>query len=138
MKTATALSTLLAASALSTGAAIGANGDTTATIGMPKYLTAGATAPFDAAGVPGIRRGRPIPEDWLLVGRAVTVESGTGAAGAAVRLACPGSKTLRTLGGTGNAGLHIDRPYLRRQATNVMSFGRRGGSASGTLYGVCR
>jgi len=142
MKTSSALTTLLAASVLSAGAVTTANavdGDTAVTIGAPKRLVAGDKAPFDAAGVKAIRRGKAIPARYVLVGRTVNIDSGdTGAAGAAVRLSCPSGKVLRTLGQTGNAGLQIGRRYVGKKYTNVMSFGRRGGDASGALYGVCR
>jgi len=141
MTTSTALTTLLAASVLSAGAVTTANavdGDTAVTIGAPKPLVAGDKAPFDAAGVKAIRRGKTIPAGYVLVGRAVNIDAGTGAAGAAVRLSCTGGKTLRTLGSTGNAGLQIGRTYVGRKFTNVMSLGTRGGDASGAVYGVCR
>lgn len=141
MKTTTALTTLLAAAVVSAGAVTTANavdGDTSVTVGAPKPLSAGAKAPFDAAGVKAVRRGKAIPAGYVLVGRSVVVEAGTGAAGAAVRLTCPTGKVLRTLGATGDAGLQIERPYVGRQSTNVTSFGRRGGNATGVLYGVCR
>jgi hypothetical protein len=141
MKTTTALTTLLAASVLSAGAVTTANavdGDTAVTIGAPKNLVAGDKAPFDAAGVKAIRRGKAIPAGYVLVGRTVTVDAGTGAAGAALRLSCTGGKTLRTLGLTGNVSLQIGREYVGKKFTNVMSLGARVGDSSGVVYGVCR
>ena len=141
MKTTTPLTTLLAASVLSAGAVTTANavdGDTAVTIGAPKSLVAGDKAPFDAPGVKAIREGKTIPAGYVLVGRTVNIDADTAAADAAVRLSCTGDKTLRTLGLTGNAGLQIGREYVGKKSTNVMSLGRRGGDASGAVYGVCR
>jgi len=78
-----------------------------------------------------------IPAGCVLVGRTVTVDAGTGAAGAALRLSCTGGKTLRTLGLTGNVGLQIGREYVGKKFTNVMSLGARVGDSSGVVYGVC-
>lgn len=136
-RTALLTASILAAGAAAAGTAGALDGDTTVTVGPPKPLTAGATAPFDAAGVKAIRRGKPVPAGYVLVGRTVTTKAGTGAAGAAIRLTCPAGKTLRTLGATGKAGLQIGRTYLGKRATNVMSLDGRG-DTSGTVYGVCR
>jgi len=141
MKTSTALSTLLAASVLSAGAvttATAGDGDTSVTVGAPKSLVAGDKAPFDAPGVKAIREGKAIPAGYVLPGRTVTVEAGTGAVGAAIRYACPSDKTLRTFGTTGTVGLSIDRKYVGRRSTNVMSIGRSGKDTSGAVYAVCR
>ncbi len=141
MTTTKALTTLLAVSALSAGAAAGTagalDGDTTSTVGPPKQLVAGATAPFDAPGVKAIRQGKAIPAGYVLVGRTVATKAGRGSAGAAIRLSCPSGKVLQTLGATGRTGLQLTQKYLGRSATNVMSLDGRG-STSGTVYGVCR
>ena len=140
MKTTTALTTVLTVAVLSAGAvttATAVDGDTSVTVGAPRALVAGAEAPFDAAGVRAVRRGQEIPAGYVLVGRTVTVKAGTGAAGAALRLTCPSGKVLRTLGATGDAGLSIDRAYVGKRSTQVMSI-RGDGDRTGTLYGVCR
>lgn len=140
MKTTTALTTLFAASVLSAGAvttATAVDGDTTVTVGAPKQVVAGAEAPFDAPGVKVIRQGKAIPAGYVLVGRTVTVDAGTGASGAALRFTCPAGKLLRTFGSTGNAGLQIERKYVGKPSTNVMSI-RGKGDASGVIYAVCR
>lgn len=141
MKTTTALTTLLAAAVVSTGAVTTAgavDGDTTVTVGSSKQLAAGTKAPFDAPGVKAVRRGKPIPSGYVLIGRTVTIDAGTGSAGAAVRLTCPAGKVLRTLAGTGGPGVQIIRPYVGQRATNVYALGRSGQDASGSVYGVCR
>ncbi|MDQ3630090.1 MAG: hypothetical protein M3417_02180 [Actinomycetota bacterium] len=140
MRNTHALTTLLAASVLSAGAVTTAgavDGDTSITVGAPKNLVAGGKAPFDAPGVKAIRRGKAIPAGYVLPGRTVTVKAGTGAAGAAIRFTCPAGKALRTFATTGTVGLAIDRKYVGRRSTNVMSIGR-GKDASGAVYAVCR
>ena len=141
MKTTTALTTLIAASALSAGTvttATAVDGDTSVTVSAPVQLVAGQKAPFDAPGVKAIRRGQAIPAGYVLVGRTVTVKAGTGAAGAALQFNCPSGKVLRTFGVTGDAGFAAERRYVGRKSTRVMSIGRTGRDASGTLYAVCR
>ena len=54
-----------------------AGGDAQITVGTSTTLHAGQTAPFDAAGVKAVRRGRPIPSGYALVGREVTIDRGT-------------------------------------------------------------
>lgn len=143
MNKTTALTTLLAASILSAGAittAGAADGDTTATVGAPKPLSAGATAPFDAAGVKAIRRGKAIPSGYVLVGRHASAEGGAAAAGAAIRLTCPSGKTVRTLGATG-VPIQIpsrDTSYVGNRITTVYALANAGKSFDGTVYAVCR
>ena len=47
-------------------------GDTTVTVGPRTVLTAGQTAPFDAPGVSAVRKGKPIPSGYRLIGREVS------------------------------------------------------------------
>lgn len=83
-------------------AAGAAEGDAQISVGPQVTLKAGQTAPFDAGGVRAVRRDKPIPSGYVLVGRKVTIDRGTsGSVGAAFKLSCPSGKTARTLGGTG-------------------------------------
>jgi hypothetical protein len=107
-------------------------------------LTAGQRAPFDAPGVRAIRRGRPIPRGYVLVGQTVDITRGTRggnakSAGAALTFRCPGTKRLRTFGVVGNAGFSAPTDYVRHRQTRVFSFAPPTlDHATGTLYAVCR
>ncbi len=139
MKKTTALTTLLAASLLSASAVTGASaldGDTSTTIGPPKPLSAGQLSPIDAGGVPSVRQGKKIPSGYVLVSRAATIQRGTGAAGAAVRIQCPAGKKLRTYGAKGLA-FQTTRDYVDQRASVFYALSREAES-KGTLYGVCR
>jgi hypothetical protein len=131
------LAALTAAALLAggTGTALAQNaGDTTVTVGPRTVLTAGQTAPFDAPGVSVVRRGKPIPSGYRLIGRQV---SGGGAGvGAAIRFTCPDGKVLKTFGTVGRVGFTAPRTYVNHKSTIVQSI--LSGSASGTVYAVCR
>ena len=120
-----------------TGAAIAADGSSQITVHAPTQLTAGQTAPFDAPGVKAIRRGKPIPAGYVLVGQRVDVQRGARPP-AALKFTCPGQapEDLRR---------HRPRRVPRRQnygdhrTANVMSFPPPHlQQASGTVYAVCR
>ena len=99
-------------------------------------LVAGDTAPFDAAGVKAIRRGKPIPSGYVLVGQKVTNTRGQASAGAALYFRCPDDKRLQTFGG---GGMAADRTYYNHKSTWVRtSPGVKGQSTTGTVYAVCR
>lgn len=142
MKTTTALTTLIAASVLSAGAVTTAgavDGDTAITVGAPTSLVAGQTAPFDAGGVKSVRQGKPIPSGYVLVGRTLNIEPGTGAAGAIIRLTCPSGKVLKTYGTAGKlGGSKAEGDYVGDRRGEILAFGRAGEATSGTYYGVCR
>jgi len=105
----------------------------TVTVGPRIVLTPGDTAPGSAPGVRAIRRGKPIPRGYRLVGREV---SGVrGGVGAAIRFTCPGSKRLKSFVTTGQAGFQATRDYENRRSTIIVSLGGRG---DGTVYAVCR
>ena len=125
----------VAATLAGTGTALAqSSGDTTVTVGPRTVLTAGQTAPFDAPGVSAVRKGKPIPSGYRLVGREV---SGGGAGvGAAIRFTCPEGKVLRTFGTVGRVGFSAPRTYVDHRSTIVQSI--LSGSASGTVYAVCR
>ena len=120
------------------------SGDVTVTVGPRTVLNAGDTAPFDAPGVRAVRRGKPIPSGYVLVGQTVEVTRGARggnakSAGAALTFRCPGTKTLRTFGVVGNAGFSAPRDYVRHRQTQVFSFAPPTlDHATGTLYAVCR
>jgi hypothetical protein len=91
------------------GVAIAADGPTQIAVSDAPTLTAGQVAPFDAAGVRAVRRGRPIPRGYVLVGQTVDIARGTrsgnaNGAGAALTYRCPGTK----------AAAHVRRGRQRR------------------------
>ena len=122
------------------GVAVAADGATDIKVTAAPTLSAGQTAPFDAAGVKAVRRGKPIPAGYILVGQTVDVQRGAKSAGAALTFRCPGTKTLRTFGVVGNAGFSaVDRNYPGHRQTAVMSFPPpRLAHSTGTVYAVCR
>ena len=122
------------------GVAVAADGATDIKVTAAPTLGAGQTAPFDAAGVKAVRRGKPIPAGYILVGQKVDVQRGAKSAGAALTFRCPGTKTLRTFGVVGNAGFSaVDRNYPGHRQTAVMSFPPpRLAHSTGTVYAVCR
>ena len=122
------------------GVAVAADGATDIKVTAAPTLSAGQTAPFDAAGVKAVRRGRPIPAGYVLVGQTVDIQRGAKSAGAALTFRCPGTKTLRTFGVVGNAGFSaVDRNYPGHRQTAVMSFPPpRLAHSTGTVYAVCR
>jgi hypothetical protein len=126
------------------GVAMAADGPTRVAVSDAPTLSAGQTAPFDAPGVRSIRRGRPIPRGYVLVGQTVDITRGTRggnakSAGAALSFRCPGTKTLRTFGVVGNAGFSAPTDYVRHRQTRVFSFAPPTlDHATGTLYAVCR
>lgn len=126
------------AAAASAGAAAG---DARITVGPPVTLTAGEIAPFDAAGVKAIRRGKAIPEGYVLVGRKVTIDRGTsGSVGAALKLSCPSGKSARTLGLTGENGPSlIGNRYVGHRDVRVAVWSPpRAPRSTGMSYVVCR
>jgi hypothetical protein len=125
----------VAATLAGTGTALAqGSGDTTVTVGPRTVLTAGQTAPFDAPGVSAVRKGKPIPSGYRLVGR--TVSGGGSGVGAAIRFTCPDGKVLKTFGTVGSVGFSAPRTYVNHKSTIVQSI--LSGSASGTVYAVCR
>jgi hypothetical protein len=122
------------------GAAIAADGSSQITVHAPTQLRAGQTAPFDAPGVKAIRRGKPIPRGYQLIGQQVQITRGAKTAGAALLFRCPQGKTIRTFGVVGNAGFSaVDRNYPGHRQTTIVSFPPpRIATATGTVYAVCR
>lgn len=122
------------------GAAVAADGATEIKVQAAPTLTAGQTAPFDAAGVKAVRRGKPIPAGYVLIGQTVDIQRGAKSAGAALFFRCPAGKTLRTFGTIGNVGFSAaDRNYPGHRQTTIFSFAPpRLAHATGTLYAVCR
>ena len=121
------------------GVAVAADGATDIKVTAAPTLTAGQTAPFDAAGVKAVRRGKPIPSGYALVGQTVDIQRGAKSAGAALTFRCPGTKRLRTFGVVGNAGFSAPRDYVRHRQTTIVSFAPPTlAHATGTVYAVCR
>lgn len=121
------------------GVSIASSTATQVSIEPSVTLMPGDTAPFDAAGVKAIRRGKAIPSGYRLVGQKVTNTRGTPAAGAALHFQCPGHKRLKTFGETGAIGFAIDRRYVNHRQTWVRTYAaKRGNTDSGIVYAVCR
>lgn len=122
------------------GAAVAADGATDIKVTAAATLGPGQTAPFDAPGVKSIRRGKPIPAGYRLIGQQVDITRGAKSAGAALTFRCPRGKTLRTFGIVGNAGFTaVNRNYPRHRQTTIVSFAPPTlDHAVGTVYAVCR
>jgi hypothetical protein len=122
------------------GAAVAADGATDIKVTAAPTLTAGQQAPFDAPGVKSIRRGKPIPAGYRLIGQQVDITRGAKSAGAALTFRCPQGKTLRTFGLVGNAGFSaVNRNYAGHRQTTIVSFAPPTlDHAVGTVYAVCR
>ena len=132
---------VLAGAAAGTAAAAEGDGDAQITVGPQVTMSAGETAPFDAAGVRAVRRGSPIPDGYVLVGRRVTIDRGTsGSVGAVFKLSCPSGKTARTLGLTGENGPSLlgDRYVGRRDVRIAVWSPPRSPRSTGMSYVVCR
>jgi hypothetical protein len=137
----TALALAVAATGATAVAATAADGDAQITVGPQITLHAGQKAPFDAPGVKAVRRGRPIPSGYVLVGRKVTIDRGTsGSVGAALKLSCPTGKTARTLGATGATGPNlIGNAYVGHRDVRVAVWSPpRSPQSTGVSYVVCR
>lgn len=139
------LTAAAATAALATGATAIAQESATptqVTVGSATQLVAGQTAPFDAAGVRAVRRGKPIPSGYVLVGREVSITYGDQIAWGAGRLTCPAGKTLRTMGLTGQVGPQPgSADYVGRRSWPVIFTGPsapKGTTVTGTAWGVCR
>jgi hypothetical protein len=131
---------VVAAALAAGGVGIAADTATQLTVEPVASLQAGDTAPFDAAGVKAIRRGKPIPAGYVLVGQKVTNTRGQAGAGAALYFRCPGAKRLKTFGTTGERALAAaDQAYVDHRSTWVRSApGKKGEPVIGTAYAVCR
>jgi len=136
------LGCVTALGAAGAGAAVAADGATDIKVSAAPTLTAGQKAPFDAAGVRAVRRGKPIPAGYQLIGQQVDITRGASArtAGAALTFRCPQGKTLRTFGIVGNAGFTAtNRNYPGHRQTTIVSFAPPTlDHATGTVYAVCR
>jgi len=132
------IAALAAVAALGTTGIAGAapDGPTQVTVEPVPTLKAGDTAPVDAAGVKAIRRGKPIPSGYVLIGQKVTVKRGKIPAGANLFVKCPDGKRLKTFGTTGRAGFIAYRNYVNHRQTYVASYSAS--DATGTIYAVCR
>ena len=122
------------------GVAVAADGATEIKVSAAPTLTAGQPAPFDAPGVRAIRRGKPIPGGYRLIGQQVDITRGAKTAGAALTFRCPQGRTLRTFGIVGNAGFTAtNRDYSGHRQTTIVSFAPPTlQHATGTVYAVCR
>ena len=120
--------------------AVAADGATNIKVSAAPTLGAGRQAPFDAPGVRSIRRGKPIPAGYRLIGQQVDITRGAKSAGAALTFRCPQGKTLRTFGIVGNAGFSAtNRNYPGHRQTTIVSFAPPAlDHATGTVYAVCR
>jgi hypothetical protein len=123
-----------AAAALAGGAATAQaqTATTTITVSAAPALKPGDRSPFDVPGVRAIRRGKPIPSGYALVGKRV-VTQGSGA-GAALTFTCPAGTRLRSFASTG-AGFSAPTDYVGRHHTRIIS---ERPSSDGSLYAICR
>ena len=129
----------LAALGCSSAVAVAADGPTDIKVQDAPTLNAGQTAPFDAPGVKAVRRGKPIPRGYQLIGQQVDITRGAKAAGAGLIFSCPQGTSLRTFGIVGNAGFFAPSNYVRHRRTRVFSFAPpKLQHATGTVYAVCR
>jgi hypothetical protein len=148
-KTTTFAAAALAVAALGAGGtALAQSADqstpTTVQVSPAPSIGAGATAPFDAPGVKAIRRGKPIPAGYVLIGYRIQAHRGAKMAGAALRFLCPDGKQLASFGTIGNAGFSAERDYTHHRLTFVTSWpnmrdraGNPINDADGKLYAVC-
>jgi len=130
-----------AAAALAAGGvSIAADTATQITVEPAATLMPGQNSPFDAGGVKAIRRGKPIPAGYRLVGQKVTNTRGLSSAGAALFFRCPDGKRLKTFGDSGGIGFSIDRSYVDHRQTWVRTFAgkKKGVADTGIVYAVCR
>ena len=138
-RTVAALACIAAAGGAGTAVATAADGATDIKEQPVAALTAGQRAPFDAPGVRAIRRGRPIPSGYVLVGQQVEITRGAKAAGASLRFLCPDGRRLRSFGVVGDAGFSAPTEYVGHRQTTIASFAPpRLAHAIGTVYAICR
>jgi hypothetical protein len=113
---------------------------TTIQVSAAPSLRHGDLAPVSAAGVRAIRRGKPIPAGYTLVGQTVQTTPGGPVAGAALNVRCAAPTRLRGLAAVGRIGFSVaDRHYAGRRQALVTTYAlSHPGVTSGTLYAVCR
>src|SRR3954452_15553284 len=92
----TVIALLVAVVAVAATSAVGAGQtDSTITVKPAHVLSAGDIGPVDGPGVKSIRRGKPIPTDYKILARDVSLTRGSQAAWGAFRMQCPkGTLTL--------------------------------------------
>jgi len=128
-----------------TGSALAAGGPDTTIAVSPRVTTiAPAVSPADFAGVSKVRKGRPLPRGWVVVGRDVRITRGGEVAHAALRMTCPKGTTWRSGASTGDIGAGVlDRSARGKRsllviATFSASDVRRGETAAGSVLALCR
>jgi hypothetical protein len=117
-------------------AAAASGAPTQVTVSAVPSLVAGDTSPFHVPGVQAIRRGKPIPAGYVLVGRRVAIKRGKHAAGAMLFFRCPDRRRLKSFATRGQAGFLSINDYVNHRQTYVGSMMTR--DATGTVYAVCR
>jgi hypothetical protein len=145
------IATIAAAGALAAaGTAVAQQGgpsvDSQITVGSRTVVAApGDTSPVDVGGVRAIRRGKPVPSGYRLIGRKVTFVRGTEAAYGYMTMRCPAGKTLRGLASQGGAGFAVQRTrnYVGRPSVDLFTFFNAnrtpvGKTVSGTILAACR
>jgi hypothetical protein len=132
--------TAVAALAVAGGTSIADDSATQITVSPVATIMPGQKAPFDAAGVKAIRRGKPVPAGYRLIGQKVTIARGVTNAGASLFFRCPDAKRLKTFGLTGELGPTLDPSYVDKHQTYARVFGsaKKGATVSGISYAVCR
>jgi hypothetical protein len=145
LRRAAACATAALALAGPSAAAAATDGDSTITVSPRVVLAAPQTSPVDFPGVTNVRAGEPLPRNWVVVRRDVTIERGAEVAFGAFRMTCPKDRTWRSGASGGEiAASVLDRnPRSRKHrvlvlATFATSVVRRGQTASGAVYALCR
>jgi hypothetical protein len=120
------------------GVSIAADSTTEISVERAATIFPGTKAPFDAAGVKAIRKGKAIPKGYRLEGIKVTNTRGNTGAGAALYFKCAQGR-LKTFGETGGIGFASTERYVGHQSTWVRTYPakKKGVAESGTVYAVC-
>jgi hypothetical protein len=119
--------------------------DSQVTVAARTVVTApGQNSPVDVGGVRAIRRGKPVPSGYRLIGRKVTFVRGTEVAYGWITMRCPTGKTLRGLASQGGAGFAVQGGnYVGKPSVNLLAFYNAnrtavGQTVSGTILAACR
>jgi hypothetical protein len=137
------IAAVLLAVATVSGAAAAADAPAVTTLAVSDAATlqAGEHAPVSVGGVRAIRKGKPIPAGYELIGQSVQTTPGGPTVGAALTLRCPASKRLRGLAVVGAIGFTAtDRDYPGKRQTLVATYPStpNAGPSQGTVYAACR
>ena len=125
-------------------ASAGSGAPTTVAVSPRVVIAAPDRSPADFPGVARARAGEPLPKGYAAVARDVRITRGGEVAFAALRMSCPKRKRWRSGAVTGEIAFSVlDRTVSRKRSVLVMASvdarrTRRGETASGTIYALCR